>query len=266
MSTATEVSTTALDPNEPGAIADRYARLRLPWWPVLLFLPARTVLSYVSEAITAGVFWLGGSSAPWRESTGWWMVYGTLTDLGCLALLVWLTRRERLRIRELLGLSRAGLLRQLRSGFWYVLAFVPVIAVSSLVARLFYGDQMVPQVSAIHTPAWASFYSIAIWPIIWGFTEELVYLGYLLPRLQAWTGKTLLSGVIVVAMWGLQHSVIPFIADQRYQAGRVLGALIVVGGMTAIFMLGRRRLISAMTVHYVADFGAAISALALPRR
>ena len=266
MSIATKVSTTTLDPNEPGPIVDRYRALRLSWWPVLLFLPARTVLSYVSEAIAACVFWLRGSSAPWQESTGWWMVYGTLTDLGCLGLLAWLTRRERLRIRELLGLSRASLVRQLRSGFWYVLAFVPVIVASSLVARLFYADQMVPQVSAIHTPAWASFYSIAVWPIIWGFTEELVYLGYLLPRLQAWTGKAVLSVVIVVAMWGLQHSVIPFIADQRYQASRVLGALIVVGGMTAIFMLGRRRLISAMIVHYVADFGAAISALVLPRR
>jgi hypothetical protein len=54
-----------------------------------------------------------------------------------------------------------------------------------------------------------------------------------------------LSAVVVVAMWALQHSVIPFIADEKYQAGGVLRAVIVVGGMTAIFMLGRRRLISA---------------------
>jgi|1185.fasta_scaffold188078_2 membrane protease YdiL (CAAX protease family) len=117
----------------------------------------------------------------------------------------------------------------------------------------------------VHRPSW-SFYSIAIWPVTCGFTEEITYLGYLLPRFQAWTGRTVLSAVVVVAMWALQHSVIPFIADEKYQASRVLGALIVVGGMTAIFMLGRRRLISAMIAHDVADFGAAISALALPRR
>lgn len=117
----------------------------------------------------------------------------------------------------------------------------------------------------VHRPSW-SFYSIAIWPVTCGFTEEITYLGYLLPRFQAWTGRTVLSAVVVVATWALQHSVIPFIADEKYQASRVLGALIVVGGMTAIFMLGRRRLISAMIAHDVADFGAAISALALPRR
>ena len=254
------------EPNETASVHRRYADLGLSWWPVLLFLPARTVLSYVSQAVTAGILWATGNPQPWQSSTGWWMVYGTLTDVSCLLLLTWLVRRERLRLFDLLGLQRAGIVQQLRSGLLYVLACVPVVAISTIVARLFYGDELVPQVAAIHTPGWATGYSIAVWPVIWGFTEELVYLGYLLPRIEAMTGRTWLSAALVVLMWGLQHAVIPYIPDGKYLVARVVGALIVVGGMTLIFLLGRRRIISAMIVHYVADFGAAISALTLPRR
>jgi membrane protease YdiL (CAAX protease family) len=39
-------------------------------------------------------------------------------------------------------------------------------------------------------PLLGALYSLLIWPAIWAVAEELTYLGYALPRLEALTGHT----------------------------------------------------------------------------
>jgi uncharacterized protein len=153
--------------------------------------------AFLAEAITAGILWVQGVHNPWQASAGWWTVYGTITDIGCLSVLVWLTRREGIRILDLLGLQRENLRTQLKYAPGYLVAFLPVIALAYLISGLFYGSQLAPQVAAIHLPLWAGIYSVVVWPVMWGFTEEVVYLGYLLPLMEVLTKRVWLAGVIL---------------------------------------------------------------------
>lgn len=101
--------------NTPDALRILFSDRNLSWWPVLLFLPARAVLSFLSQTTTAWILWSTGDVTPWESSRGWWTVYGTLTDAGCLLLLVLLLRREGLRLRDVFGLTRINLGPQLRA-------------------------------------------------------------------------------------------------------------------------------------------------------
>jgi membrane protease YdiL (CAAX protease family) len=247
--------------NTPDALRALYRDRNLPWWPVLLFLPVRGVLSFLAQAFTALVLWSTGDPAPWESSRGWWTVYGTLTDAGCLIMLVVLLRREGLRLRDVFGLTRTNLGPQLRSIPLYLLALLPAVAAASLATLPFYGPgALPPQVTAIHLPAWAALYSCTVWPVVWAFTEEMVYLGFLLPRLQAVTGRTWKTAAVVVFFWSAQHLVIPFIPDGTYLISRMLGALLITTGLTLSFVLLRRRLLATTTVHWLSVASTAILA------
>lgn len=114
----------------------------------------------------------------------------------------------------------------------------------------------------IDLPVWATVYSVAVWPLLWAVTEQVFYLGYLLPRLDALTGRTWVAVVIVVAVWGGQHLVIPFIPDATYLISRLLTALVVSLGMTLVFVWLRRRLLTTTLIHWVADAPTALLPLA----
>ena len=65
--TAFGVSSTPSDQpasNTSASIKDRYAATGLAWWPVLLFLPARLVFSFLVQVLATGLAALGGSSHP----------------------------------------------------------------------------------------------------------------------------------------------------------------------------------------------------------
>jgi membrane protease YdiL (CAAX protease family) len=67
-------------------------------------------------------------------------------------------------------------------------------AAATLVTGRSYGRELPPQVSLPRDlPPWAAAYSLLVWPAVWDVTEELVYLGYVLPRLQAQLGRTWLA-------------------------------------------------------------------------
>lgn len=239
----------------------------LSWWPVLLFLPARGVLSFLAQAVTAAILWPTGDLTPWESSRGWWTVYGTLTDAGCLGLLVLLLRREGLRLRDIFGLTRTNLGPQLRSIPLYLLALLPAVAAAGVATLPFYGPgALPPQITAIHLPPWAALYSCTVWPVLWAFTEQITYLGYLLPRLQTLTGRIWTAAAVVVFFWSAQHLVIPFILDGTYFISRFIGALLITAGLTLSFVLLRRRLLATTAVHWLSNASTAVlSALFLGR-
>jgi len=239
--------------NTPSSIKARYAASGLSWWPVLMFLPARLAFAFLAQAMVVALAAALGSIDPWRQAAAWWPVYSTMTDILCLLSLVWLCRREGLTLIDLVGVRGRAALRQLAWTPAYLLAIAPAAVLASLVTQFFYGSALPPMIAIVDLPLAGALYSVVIWPVIWVVAEELVYLGYLLPRVEARLGKSWLAVLIVTFFWGLQHLAIPFIANGTYLLSRVLAASVAVGGITLVYVLWRRRLVPIIGAHYVFD-------------
>lgn len=249
--------------NAPAAVKARFESSALSWWPVLLFLPARFAFAFLAQGLVAGLFAMQRSPDAWREAAAWWPVYSTITDMLCLLSLVWLTRREGMTLVDLVGVKGNAALRQLAWTPAYLLAVAPAAALGSVITQVFYGSTLPPMITVVDLPPAGVLYSLIAWPVIWVVAEELVYLGYLLPRIEVLSGRTWVAVLVVTFFWGLQHLAMPWIDDGTYLVSRVLAAWGVTGGMTLVFVLWRRRLIPLIGVHYIADLTTAVMATML---
>jgi hypothetical protein len=263
MSAASETTQTAtVPPNALPQIRERMASGRISWMGPLLLVSARSVLLMASQVFTALVLFAAHHPAPWRAAGDWWGVYGTLVDLGCLIGLRYFTRTEGIRIRDLIGQVHLRRGRDLFLGLVYFVAIFPFFLGGSYVARLLlYGSShQDPNAYLLHghaLPIWATVYSLTLWWMIWSPTEETTYQAYVLPRLQALTGRTWIAFLIVGFWWAAQHCALPFIPDWRFLLFRFLaffpGVL-----MLMVFYLRTRRLAPLIIAHWPMDIAAAL--------
>lgn len=246
------------DKNSIASIKTIYSASNLSWWPVILFLPARLIFAFISQSLTAGLFALNGSANAWQDATASWPVYSTVTDLLCLIMLIWLLRRENMQIIDIVGARGKEIFKQLAWTPAYLLAVAPTSILASLVTQAFYGTDLPPMISVVKLSPVGELYSLIVWPIIWVITEELVYLGYLFPRIEALSGKTWVAVLVVILFWGIQHLAMPFILDDKYLVSRALAATVAVSSIPIVFVLWRRWLVPLIGVHYIADLATAI--------
>jgi uncharacterized protein len=227
-STNTETDTDVLivgagmGPNSYGALLRRRDAGTLTWRGPALMLLARAACAVGAQALVAAVFALRSSPTPWHDAEPWLPVYGTLIDAGCLALLWRLTRREGIRLSDLVGFERTRFVRDVLLG----LALVPAILAFILggvyaAGWLLYGTFTPPYLLG-GLPLPAAVYGVLVWPFIWGLTEQMTYNGYLLPRFQVLCRSTGLAIAIVAFVWSLQHVVMPLTFDARFMAFRLL--------------------------------------------
>jgi hypothetical protein len=248
--------------NGPSQIRERVAAGRIPWMGPLLMVSARSVLLLVSQGLMALILMAMHRARPCREAGDWWDVYGTLVDIGCLIGLRYYTRREGVRLRDLVGPVRLRHGHDFFLGLGYFLAIFPFFLGGSYAARLLlYGStaQTLNQY-LLHThalPLWATVYSVTVWWMIWSPTEETTYQAYVLPRLEALTGRTWMAYAMVGFFWAAQHCAVPFVADWRYLLFRFLAFLPGVLAMMAIY-LRTRRLAPLIVAHWPMDITAAI--------
>jgi len=240
------------DPNSRHALRVRRARHRLSWSGPLLVLFARPVLAVVAQAMVAAVYAAQGSAGAWRAAGAWLPVYGTLIDAGCLALLWRLLRGEGIALRDLVGFDRRRIGRDVLLG----LALIPAcllfifggVAVSSL---LVYGNVGGPQFGE-PLPWIAALYAVLVWPLVWGFTEQMTYNGYLVPRLQVLFGSTAVAVAVVAFSWSVQHAFMPLTVDPAFMLHRLLSSV-----PNSIFMilayLRLRRLMPLAVAHWLMD-------------
>jgi uncharacterized protein len=142
---------------------------------------------------------------------GWWPVYGTLVDFGCLAILFWLTRREGTHIFDLIGFVKSKFFTDFPRGLGiFIIVFPLTIFGGGMLAMLIaYGhlNPVFPENTYMRTlPLLALLYSRILWWPLWSATEEITYNGYALPRLIAMTKSPWLSVAIVSFFFSIQHS------------------------------------------------------------
>jgi membrane protease YdiL (CAAX protease family) len=163
-----------------------------------------------------------------------------------------------MKVIDLVGATGKDIFKQLAWTPAYLLAVAPTSILASIITQAFYGKDLPPMLSVVHLSTIGELYSLIVWPIIWVITEELFYLGYLLPRLEAMLEKTWLAVLVVIFFWGIQHLAMPFIPDEKYLVSRVLAAIAAICSFPIVFVLWRRRLVPLIGVHYIADLATAI--------
>ena len=212
--------------------------------------------------MVAGFYMLRGDPTPWQSAAPWWIVYGTLIDVGCLVLLVRLTRREGMRLVDLISYERQRLGRDLLLAMGLlILSMVLFIGGGMILGLLIYGSSAAP-LAMQPLPLWGSLYSLLIWPIIWALAEDMTYVGYALPRLEVLSGRAWPAVLVMSLGWGIQHIALPLI-DWRWAVYRFAGPF-VMGIVWSIFYLRTRRLLPFIVVHWAMDFSSVLMLVVLP--
>src|SRR4051812_42237694 len=116
----------ATNPNSLVLIEARVADGRVSWLGPLLLVSARSFLLIASQGLVALILLALHHPSPWREAGYWWNIYGTLVDIGCLIGLRYFTRREGIRIRDLVGPIRLRHGRDVLVGLGYFALILPV--------------------------------------------------------------------------------------------------------------------------------------------
>jgi uncharacterized protein len=262
-STLDRISTTPADYEEEragwdaGINSDEALRQRvnagtLTWRVPALMLFARTVFGVGAQAVVAAVFLLRSSPTPWQAAEPWLPIYATLIDVGCLALMWRLTRREGIRLLDLVGFGRRRLARDVLLGLAIVPAELAVILGGVYAAGwLLYGT-LTPPLLFETLPGPATLYAALVFPVLWGLTEQMTYNGYVLPRLKVLFGSTSLAVACVTFVWALEHAFLPLTFDPTYMASRLLGALPNSLFQTLLY-LRLRRLVPLAIAHALLD-------------
>jgi len=249
-------------PNAPDALRRRRRAGTLTWRGPALVLFARAAFGVGAQALVAGIFALRSSPTPWHDAEPWLPVYGTLIDAGCLALLWRLTRREGIRLTDLVGVARARLGRDVALGVALIPVSLLLIYGGTFAAGwLVYGRPAPPYLFG-RLPLPATLYSVLVWPFVWGLAEQMTYNGYLVPRFQV-LRSTGVAVAVVSLVWAAQHSVMPLTFDARFMAFRLLSAIPFSIFLTLLY-LRLRRLIPLAVAHALMD-GASVVIAVLPR-
>jgi hypothetical protein len=255
-------------PDEPGngrrVLEDRVAERTLRWSGPAAILFARCGFALLAGGLVASLFALQGSASPWVSAAGWFPVYASLIDLGCLAALFLLTRREGIRMVDLTGFDR----RRLRPDLLLTAGLLPIALLligGGIVAAslLVYGALSPPPDIFRPLPLPAALYAVLVFPLLWGFTEQSTYNGYLAPRIQALSGSTVLAVVLVAFAWSVQHAAMPVTFDGRWMLYRAL-APVPFSVFQVVACLRLRRLLPFIIVHAVLDGADAFLSLLLP--
>ena len=252
-----------MGPNADEALRRRLDAGTLTWRDPALMLFARAAGAVVAQGLVAAVFARRSSPAPWHDAAPWLPVYGTLIDAGCLALLWRFTRREGIRLSDLIGFERARLGRDALLGF----ALVPpslmfILAGTSAAGWLVYGT-LTPPYLYESLPLPAALYGVLVWPFIWGLTEQMTYNGYLVPRFQVLFGSTSVAIACVAFAWSLQHVFMPLTFDAKFMVFRLLSPVPQSVFVTFLY-LRLRRLVPFAIAHALMDGASVLIGVLLP--
>jgi len=142
----TNLETAAVDkqPASANSQAEIERRVRQgqisPTGPLML-MTGRSFFMIPAQGLVAGIYWLRGHPSAWNAAAPWWTVYGTLVDVGCLALMVKFTRPEGIRLRDLIGRVRLRWGYDILLGMACFVVFLQAFSLPGLLAgKLIFGS------------------------------------------------------------------------------------------------------------------------------
>jgi hypothetical protein len=169
------MNATTMDlPNSRAKLQERLQAGRITWrWPAIIVF-ARLLLAKLGQALIAGLYMLTGHPTPWQAAAPWWIVYGTMIDIGCFVLLARLARQEGIRLLDLISFQRHFLGKDLLLGVGFIPLFIILAAAGGITTGLLiYGATRAPA-TKLPLPLWGTLYSLIVWPINYLRTCRLV--------------------------------------------------------------------------------------------
>jgi len=250
-------------PNSKLKLQERLQSGKISWtWPVIIVF-ARLIFAIIAQALVAGFFILQDHPTPWQAAAPWWVVYGTLIDIGCLVLLWRLTSREGIRLWDLISFERHRFRQDLLHCIGFIILFIILFFAGGMIfGSLIYGATTAPTPYG-ELPLWGALYSFLVWPIIWGLAEQMTYMGYSLPRLEILSGRGWQAVVIVCFGWSIQHIALPFMFDWQWVLYR-FAATLPIAIVLPIVYLRTRRLLPFIVAHCVLDVAGTLTLVFLP--
>jgi membrane protease YdiL (CAAX protease family) len=237
--------------NDRLVLEQRRASGELTWAAPAVLLFARTIFAVLAQGVTAAMLALQGSATPWRDAALWFPLYATLIDAGCLALLWVLMRREGGRLVDLIGFDRAKFWHDVLLGLLLIPpSLVFILGGVALASFFVYGAASAPM-TFDNVPFPAALYALIVFPLLWGFTEQMTYNGYLVSRIHV-LGGTALAIVLVALVWSAQHAVMPLRFDANYMLYRALGP-IPFSIFGVLVYLRIRRIVPLAIAHWLMD-------------
>lgn len=217
------MSTTALLPNSREAIEARAGETVNAWavWGMLLLRPA---LALGFQCLFALAYMLGGSAEPWRAAADWWLGSFALGEFINIWLLLRLSKREGLRYRDLLGVRKG---EGKRDALWVVaallvsgpLGFLPNVLLGG---ALWGNAQVGADLMFRPLPVAGAWAILIVFPVVHALTELPTYYGYVMPRLQALSGRTVWPALLCAFVLGAQHVFLPLLINWRFALWRLL--------------------------------------------
>jgi uncharacterized protein len=252
-----------MEPNSRDALLLRRDAGALTWRGPALMLFVRAALAVVAQGLIATIFALRSSPHPWHDAEPWLPMYGTLIDAGCLALLWQLTRREGIRLFDLVGFNRAHLGRDVLLGLGLIPPSLACILAGVYgTGWLLYGTLTPPFLFA-PLPLPVALYGVLVFPFVWGLTEQMTYNGYLVSRFQVLGRNTMLAVAVVAFVWSMQHSFMPLTFNAKFMVFRLLSS-VPNSVFQVLLYLRLRRVIPLAVSHALLDGASVLIGVLLP--
>lgn len=222
-------------------------------------LPARTLLFAAWQALFALGCLLSGSPTAWTASTALWTFSVTATNVVCILALIVLYRREGKRYRDLFRFERQYIKRDLLALLVFLVIAGPVAFLPNILGAAWLFDDPQTPVTLLFRPLplWAIWAALVLFPITQGLAEIPTYMAYVMPRLEAQTGRRWLAVALPAFFLGAQHVAAPLVFDGRFVAWRFV-MFMPFAFLVALIMRWRPRLLPYLAiVHVLMDISAA---------
>lgn len=231
------------------------------FWPLLVIF-IRFPLIMLGNLIAYGyIITFTNRANPWEYALMWGNVHTSLiADTVTIVLVIWLIRREGLRLADLITWQKESIWREGLLGLGLTIVLYAALLLGGLLgAFLAFGSEafafdasaMVNLTRAELPPLWYYLWGLIVLPITVAIAEELAYRGYAQPRLEALTNSNWTAVFIVAFGFGIQHIAFS-LTDWQSALARFIGTFIA-GIVFGTIYLRQRRLLPLIIAHWLID-------------
>lgn len=216
----------------------------LPLFRSILFISAGLLLMMIS----------GGSL---EETSRWWSIVCTISNIITIALLVAVFKREGTTYGEIIGYHKD------KSSSKFTLKIIVIMILLGIGGMYGFGFLIygyIPLVMIQPIPVWLAAVNLILLPITTVFAELPLYFGYSLKRIDKLTGNKVLSIAYPMFFYALQHSFIPLLFEWEHILFRFLSFLPLMLVLGALYYK-KRNLTPFMIGHGILDLSTGIQIL-----